>query len=111
MLLVGLAMIFVQEGRASGGRYLRGAIGFLVLAAWCQALVIAGILITQQTGASNYYNERLFVHRRFPSASRHALVHAVTFLPVVAVELLLGGLVYWLAKRSRRAKPAAASQN
>lgn len=110
VLLIALLVMFIREGRAPDGRYMRSGLWFLLLAAWCQGLVIAGILITERTGALNYYNERLFEQRTFPSASRHALAHAIAFLPVVVVELLLGALVYWLAKRGRRAPPEPASQ-
>lgn len=111
VVFIALLVIFIREGRAPAGRYLRAGAWFLLLTAWCQALIIAGILITQQTGASTYYNEAPFERMRFPSATRHALAHVATFLPVAAVELLIGAFVYWLAKRYRRTQPAAAGQN
>ncbi len=106
VLLVSLVIIFAQEGRAAEGRYLY-ATWFVPLTAWCEILVIAGIVITARTGAVTYYQETMGrAGCSPPPATKHALSHAVAFFPLAAIGLALGGLVYWVAKLGRRANPA-----
>ena len=106
VLLVGLVIFFVSEGRDPDGRYVRGAGWFIALAAWSTILIVAGILITARTGTPTYYEEMVFAHRSLP-VFQHAVSHAVAFVFVAAVGLLLGWPVYWVAKRGRPAVPQA----
>jgi hypothetical protein len=109
VLIVGLVIVFAREGRAVEGRYSRAAGWWIGLAAWEQILVISGILLAARTGASTYYSEMVGAHRELPPV-QHALSHAVAFVFVSAVGLLLGWFVYWVAKRGRRAGTVAAAQ-
>ena len=101
LLLVGLVIIFAREGRAIDGRYWRAGGWWIALAAWGQILVISGILLAARSGASTYYSEMVGAHRELPPV-QHALSHAVAFVFIAAVGLLLGWPVYWVAKRGRR---------
>jgi hypothetical protein len=101
LLLIGLVIIFAREGRASEGRYWRGAGWWVALAAWQQILVIAGILLAARTGASTYYSEMVGAHRELPPV-QHAVSHAAALVFVAGVGLLLGWPVYALTKRGRR---------
>ncbi|MGH9378725.1 MAG: hypothetical protein ACRD1I_07995 [Terriglobia bacterium] len=110
VLLVGLVIIFVREGLAANRRYLRAAAWYVPFAAWCQILVIAGILITAQTGATTYYQDTMGdAHRAAPTPAQHAMMHAVAFLPIAAIGLIVGAFLYWVAGRGRRANPALAN--
>jgi hypothetical protein len=101
VLLVGLIIIFVREGRANG-RYVKAAAWFTVLAIWCEMLVISGILVTERTGAHTYYEGPWeAVHRMFGTPTAHAIGHTQGFVVRLAVWLILGAFVYWLAKRRR----------
>lgn len=108
VLLVGLVIIFVREGRAAQGSYWHAAVWFAVLAAWSQALVIAGILITAKTGSATYYEEMMGAHVSLPPV-RHALSHAGAFFVVAVIGSIIGVPIYLLAKRGRGANPAAAN--
>ncbi len=101
VLLVSLVIFFAREGRDPDGRYVQAAGWYVALAAWCTILIVAGILITARTGTPTYYEEMVFAHRSLPVV-RHAISHAVAFVFVAVVGLLLGWPVYWVAKRSRR---------
>lgn len=106
VLLVGLVIFFLSEGRDPDGRYSRAAGWFLALAAWSTILIVTGILITARTGTPTYYEEMVFAHRSLPVV-QHAISHAVAFVFVAVVGLLLGWPVYWVAKRGRPAmRPA-----
>jgi hypothetical protein len=110
VLIVGLVLIFLREGRNPQGRYIKAAAWYSVLALWCESLVIAGILITERTGASTYYQGPWeAVHQAFPTSAAHAIGHTKGFVFRLAVWLILGAIIYAVAKR-RRAKlqPAAA---
>jgi hypothetical protein len=102
VLLVGLVIFFVREGRDPDGRYVRAAGWFIALAAWSTILIVTGILITARTGTPTYYEEMVFAHRSLP-VFQHAVSHAVAFVFVAVVGLLLGWPVYWVAKRGRPA--------
>ncbi|HEV2378563.1 MAG TPA: hypothetical protein VG206_02060 [Terriglobia bacterium] len=99
--LVGLVVFFASEGRSPQPRYWRAGTWWIALAAWSQILVIAGILLAARTGASTYYSEMVAAHRELPPV-QHALSHAAAFVFVGGVGLLLGWLVYWVAKRGRQ---------
>ena len=55
LLGVALLLMFVRSGQHPQGRYLRTAFHFVPLAAWCETLVIAGILLTDKLGWDTYY--------------------------------------------------------
>lgn len=102
VLLVGLVLIFLKEGRRSDGRYVRAAAWFVALAVWCEALVIAGILLTERTGASTYYQGPWeMVEAMFPTPSAHAIGHSQGFFVRLALNLIVGAIIYALAKRRR----------
>ncbi|MGH9407056.1 MAG: hypothetical protein ACRD3D_14635 [Terriglobia bacterium] len=110
LLLVGLFVLFVREGLAAGGRYVRAATWFVPLAAWCEILVIAGILLTARTGATTYYSDTMQRPGQAPPIpTQHALMHAIAFVPIAAIGLLLGAIIYWLSKRGRPGRPAVAA--
>lgn len=102
VLVAGVAWLFGAQGRRTGGGYRRAAGWYLVLAAWCEVLIVAGILASEATGADTYYRGPwAAVERRFPTAAAHAIGHAQGFLPRLAIGLALGGIVYAVAKRRR----------
>lgn len=102
VFLVGLVIVFLREGRAPEGRYLRAVGWFVLFTFWCQALVISGILITASTGIPTYYEEMMGKHLAMPPV-RHALSHAGVSVILAVVGSALGGLVYWIAGRGRKA--------
>jgi hypothetical protein len=102
VLLIGLVLLFVREGRESEGRYFVVAGWFVALAVWCELLVITGILVTERTGAETYYQGPWeAVRERFTTPSAHAIGHSQGFFVRTAIALLLGAVIYWLAKRRR----------
>jgi hypothetical protein len=98
VVLVGLVILFVREGRAAEGSYWRAVGCFAVLAIWSQVLIVAGILIVARTGAATYYDEMMGRHLGMPPVN-HAISHLIVAVPEAIVGSLLGGLIYWLAKR------------
>ncbi len=105
VLLVGLVLFFISEGRAARGRYLIAVVWFAALDVWCQALIVSGILITARTGTATYYEEMLGSHKTL-AAIPHAVSHMIAILPVLIVGMILGLPIYWLAKRGRQTTPA-----
>ena len=102
VLLVGLVLIFLREGRSKEGRYLRAALWFVALAVWCEALVISGILLTEHTGDRTYYQGPWeVVEKMFESPAAHAIGHTQGFFFRLALNLIIGGIIYALAKRRR----------
>ena len=102
VLLIGLVLLFLKEGRESEGRYFRVAGWFVALAVWCELLVITGILVTERTGAETYYQGPWEVVReRFTTPSAHAIGHAQGFFVRTAIALLLGAAIYGLVRRRR----------
>jgi len=102
VLLVGLVLIFLREGRSNDGSYVRAAAWFAALAVWCELLVIAGILVTEHTGASTYYQGPWkVVEKMFPTPAAHALGHTQGFFVRLAVNLIIGGIIYAITKRRR----------
>lgn len=104
-VLLGIAsvLMFGREGRTPGGRYHHAALPFVLLAAWCELLVIAGILVTGARDADTYYcGPFAAVRDHFPTAHEHAMGHVQGFLPRAVIWLVLGAIVYVLARRARR---------
>jgi hypothetical protein len=109
VLLVGLVLIFLREGRDRGGRFITAALWFSALAVWCEILVIAGILITERTGASTYYQGPWeMVEKMFASPAEHAIGHSQGFFVRLAVNLIIGAIIYTMTKRRRNKSYAAA---
>ncbi len=108
VFLVAMVIIFAKEGRAATGSYLRAIAWFVAFTIWCQALVIAGILITASSGTPTYYEEMMGKHLAMPPVT-HALSHMVAAAIMAVVGSLLGGAVYWITKRGRGAVAAPAS--
>ena len=81
----------------------------MALAAWSTILIVTGILITARVGTPTYYEEMVFAHRALP-VFQHAISHAVAFVFVAVVGLLLGWPVYWVAKRGRTNRAASQSE-
>src|SRR5262245_12890547 len=55
VLLIGMGLIFFRAGLQSEGRYVRAAGWFVLLAVWCELLVIGGILLTERLHLHTYY--------------------------------------------------------
>ncbi|MEK6300610.1 MAG: hypothetical protein AABO41_07810 [Acidobacteriota bacterium] len=107
VVLVGLVLIFLREGRSSNGSYVRAGVWFVALAVWCEVLVIAGILLTERTGASTYYQGPWeMVEKMFPNPAAHAIGHSQGFFVRLALNLIIGAIIYALTKR-RRGKTSA----
>ena len=112
ILLIGLVLLFVKEGREPDGRYFIVAGWFVALAVWCELLVITGILVTERTGADTYYQGPWeAVRERFTTPSAHAIGHSQGFFVRTAIALLLGAAIYAVARkgRARRTQAAGAS--
>lgn len=102
VLLVGLVLIFLREGRRRDGSYVRAAVWFTALAVWCEVLVIAGILLTERTGANTYYRGPWqIVEEMFPTQAAHAIGHTQGFFVRLVLNLIIGAIIYALAKRTR----------
>jgi hypothetical protein len=99
VLLVGAVLLFWRSGGHRGGSYLRAAAWYIGLAAWCECVVIAGILVTEWRHSDTYYRGPWpAVEQRFPSGLAHAMGHIQGFLPRTALGLLVGALVFWVAR-------------
>ena len=107
VLLIACIIMFAREGLAPVRRYWRPAGWFVLFTAWCTILVIAGILITAATGAATYYQDTM--SKRPPAPSHHALMHAIAFVPLAVIGLILGAIIYGLAGLARRGKPVPAN--
>jgi hypothetical protein len=102
VLIVAMVLFFVREGRRAEGRYVVAAAWFAALVVWCQALIIAGILLTERTGKDTYYSGPWeMVHERFPTPAAHAIGHTQGMLFMIVVGLILGAAIYAVAKRGR----------
>jgi hypothetical protein len=110
VMLIGLVILFIREGRAPDGSYWRGAIWFAALAVWTQSLVIAGIILTARTGKATYYEEIVGSHRTLAP-----LPHAISHLLAGVIVAVLGGILglpfYFIARRGRPASATPASQS
>ena len=102
VLLVGTVLIFRREARDSDGRFIRGAGWTVLLSAWCQALIIGGILLTEAFHADTYYNGPwAMVQERFPTVTAHVIGHTQGFFFLTAILLIIGGIVYAIVRRKR----------
>lgn len=103
VLLVSIIFLFGGEGRARAGSYWRAAAAYGLLAAWCEVLTIAGILLSARLGIVTYFSGPwAMVHRAFASAGEHALAHSVGFFIRLAIGLALGRVAYGIGARGRR---------
>lgn len=102
LLGVSLFAFFGHQGRTPSGRWVSAALFFVALAAWCEALTIGGIVLSDLTGADTYFCP-IFeeVAQEFPTAGEHALGHVIGFFPRTAFALLFGTGIYWVARRRR----------
>ena len=102
VVLIGLVLLFRREGRNAEGSYIRAALWFAGFAGWCEVLVIAGILVTERTGADTYFSGPWeVVYRAFPTPSAHVIGHTQGFFIRLVIGFILGAIVYGVAKRSR----------
>jgi hypothetical protein len=102
VLLIGMALIFFREGLQSEGRYVRAAGWFVLLAVWCELLVIGGILLTERLHLHSYYTGPFqSVERTFPTGAAHAIGHAEGFWFRTPFLVGVGGIIYSVAKRKR----------
>jgi hypothetical protein len=102
VLIIKMVLIFLREGRRAGGRYLVAAAWFAGFVVWCQALIIAGILITEKTGKDTYYSGPWqVVQERFPTPAAHAIGHTQGMIFMIVLGMVLGAVIYLLSKRSR----------
>jgi hypothetical protein len=109
VLIVTLILIFLREGRKADGRFLNAAAWFSGFAAWYQILVICGILLTERSGADTYYTGPWeMAHKMYPTATAHAIGHAQGIIIMIIMGLVVGGIIYALAKRGRATASAQA---
>ena len=102
LLGVALLLMFVRSGQHPQGRYLRTAFHFVPLAAWCETLVIGGILLTDKLGWDTYYCGPFdSVRDNFPTAAEHAIGHTQGFVVRAVLWCILAGIVYAVARRKR----------
>lgn len=110
VLVVTLVLIFLREGRKTDGRFWVAAAWFSAFAVWYQVLIIAGILLTERTGADTYYTGPWeMAHKMYPTARAHAIGHAQGIIIMIVMGLVLGAIIYALAKRGRTAAAQQAS--
>src|SRR5262245_19216299 len=83
VLLIGMGLIFFRVGLQSEGRFVRAAGWFVLLALWCELLVI-------RRSSSN----------RTPSPA-YAIGHAKGFWFRTPFLVGVGGIIYSVAKRKR----------
>ena len=102
VLLIGLGVLFYREGRNPNGRYLNAAGRFAILAAWCELLVIGGILMSEHLHLHSYYTGPFeTVERMFPKPAAHAIGHAQGFWIRTPFLLIVGAIVYTASRRKR----------
>ena len=112
VLLVGMGLIFAREGRNPNGRYMRAVAWSILLAAWCELLIIGGILATEALGTSTYYQgpwEQ--VREVFPTGASHAIGHMQGFIFRLMAYLILASIVYLIARRMRLQHSYSARSN
>jgi len=109
VMFTALVVLFRREGLAPDGHYLHASLWFLLLAVWCEILVILGIEITDATGADTYYRGPWqTVMATFPTARQHAAGHVAGFVFRAGIGLLLGVAIYaWSTRRRIRAESSA----
>jgi hypothetical protein len=110
VLVVTLVLIFVREGRKADGRFWIAGAWFSGFAVWYQVLIICGILLTDRTGKDTYYTGPWeMAHKMYPTATAHAIGHAQGIIIMIVMGLVLGGIIYALAKRGRASASPQAS--
>ncbi len=108
VLIVATILVFMREGKKTGGNYWTAAAWFAGLAIWYQLLVAAGILLTERSGADTYYTGPWeSMHARFATATAHAISHLFPgILIMIIMGCVVGAIVYFLARRGRAAVAA-----
>jgi hypothetical protein len=102
VLLIGTLVIFRRAGKDPQGRFLHAAGWFLLLSAWCQVLIVGGILLTGWTEATTYFAGPWdMVRERFPTPAAHAIAHAQGFWVLTAGLMIIGAVTYRIARRRR----------
>ena len=102
---VAIVVLFSQQGRAPDGAWRRAAIPYALLAAWCELLILGGIVVTAQRHDKTYYEGPFeAVKEHFHSVGEHVRGHVTGgFFVRLAIALLLGAGIYALARRRRPA--------
>ncbi len=99
LLLFGVWWIFGDEARVPEPRFARAAGAFTLVALWCEALVVTGILVTEAAHADTYYSGPWeAVRHTFDSPAQHALAHSLGFPVRLALGLALGAGVFRLRR-------------
>lgn len=99
LLLFGVWWIFGDEARVPEPRFARAAGAFALVAVWCEALVVTGILVTEAAHADTYYaGPWEAVRHTFDSPAQHAFAHALGFPMRLALGLALGAGVFRLRR-------------
>lgn len=107
VLLIACIIMFAREGFAPVRRYWRPAGWFVLFTAWCTILVIGGIFTTAATGRTTYYQDAM--RRPPPTPAHHAMMHAIAFVPLAVIGLILGAIIYGLVGLARHGKPVPAN--
>lgn len=108
VLIIAMVLLFLREARRVDGRFLKAAAWFGGLVLWCQALIIAGILLTERTGKDTYYSGPwAIIHERFPTPAAHAIGHTQGMFFMFLIGVIIGGIIYVVAKRTRPKVSAA----
>lgn len=103
LLAVALIYLFGRAGKHRKERYWKVVPWFALLALWCELLVIGGILAGEALEISSYFDGPFAaVKENFPTPSEHALGHIQGFFPRLVIWLLLGALVFAVARRRAR---------
>src|SRR5262249_18063188 len=102
VVLIGMGIIFFRVGLQSEGRFVRAAGWFVLLAVWCELLVIGGILLTERLHLHSFFTGPFqSVQRKFSTATAHAIGHAEGFWFRTPFLVGIGGIIYSVAKRKR----------
>ena len=102
VLVLGVGFIFYREANNPDGRFMRGAGWAALLSAWCQILIIGGILLTESLHVDTYFaGPWEMIQERFPNATAHVIGHTQGFFVLTALLLGIGGVVYSIARRKR----------
>lgn len=102
VLLIGTIVMFRRAGKDPQGRFLHTAGWVFLLSAWCQVLIIGGILLTEWTDANTYFDGPWeLIRERYPTAAAHAIAHTQGFW-VLAVGLMIVGTITFAVARRRQ---------
>ena len=102
LLLIGTVVIFRNAGKDPNGTFLYAAGWLFLLSAWCQILIISGILLTEWTNANTYFaGPWEAVKERFPTGRAHAIAHTQGFWILTAILMIVGSVTYVIARRTR----------